>query len=64
MPKCLKRNTESTSSKVVGYADDTTVYVKAKNPEHLREELQALGRIMVDYRRSPHFVIFGAEWLS
>ena len=49
MPKGLTRNTEFTSSKVVGYADDTTVYVKARNPEHLKQELQALGRIMVDY---------------
>ena len=31
---------------MIGYADDTTVYVKAKNPEHLRMELQSLG---VDY---------------
>ena len=61
MPKCLTRNTESTSSKVVGYADDTTVYVKAKNPEHLREELQALGRIMVDYCNENGLVLNGQK---
>ena len=61
MPKCLTRSTESTSSKVVGYADDTTVYVKAKNPEHLRQELQALGRIMVDYCNENGLVLNGQK---
>jgi ribonuclease P/MRP protein subunit RPP40 len=49
MPKCLERNTVSTKSKVTGYADDTTVYVKAKSPEHLKMELQCLGNRMVGY---------------
>ena len=61
MPKCLTRNTESTSSKVVGYADDTTVYVKARNPEHLKQELQALGRIMVDYCNENGLVLNGQK---
>ena len=49
MPKCLTRNTVATKSKVTGYADDTTVYVKAKSPEHLKMELQSLGNKMVEY---------------
>ena len=61
MPKYLTRNTGTTSSKVVGYADDTTVYVKAKNPEHLRMELQSLGHIMVDYCDKNGLVLNGQK---
>ena len=46
---------------MVGYADDTTVYVKAKNLEHLRQELQALGRIMVDYCNENGLVLNGQK---
>ena len=60
-PKCFTRNTGSTSSKVVGYADDTTVYVKGKNPEHLRMELQSLGRMMVDYCDENGLVLNGQK---
>ena len=61
MPKYLTRNTGTTSSTVVGYADDTTVYVKAKDPEHLRMELQSLGNIMVDYCDKNGLVLNGQK---
>ena len=60
MPKCLTRNTVSTSSKVTGYADDTTVYVKAKSPVHLKMELQSLGR-MVKYCDENRLVLNGLK---
>ena len=43
------RTTLFTKSKVTGYADDITVYFKAKSLEHLKMELQSLGNIMVGY---------------
>ena len=61
MPGYLTRNTGTTSSTVVGYADDTTVYVKAKDPEHLRMELQSLGNIMVDYCDKNGLVLNGQK---
>ena len=61
MPRYLTRNTGTTSSTVVGYADDTTVYVKAKDPEHLRMELQSLGNIMVDYCDKNGLVLNGQK---
>ena len=61
MPEYLTRNTGSTSSKVVGYADDTAVYFKSKNPEDLRQELQSLGHIMVDYCNENGHVLNGQK---
>ena len=49
MPKFLTRDTQMTSSKVVGYADDATAYVKAKTIENLSGELKWLGSQMVTY---------------
>ena len=49
MPKFLTRDTQMTSSKVVGYADDATAYVKAKSIENLTGELEWLGSQMVTY---------------
>ena len=49
MPKFLTRETLVTSSKVMGYADDTTVYIKARNIEHLISEMEWLGSKMVSY---------------
>lgn len=39
----------TTSSRSMGYADDTTVYVKSKNPEHLKIELGNIANIMVNF---------------
>ena len=49
MPKFLTRETHVTSSKAVGYADDTTVYVKAKTIKHLTGELEWIGTQMINY---------------
>ena len=49
MPQCLTRVTETTSSKVVGYADDTNVYVKSNNVKNLSSELQFLANNMVNF---------------
>ena len=49
MPISLTRNTLTTSSKTVGYADDTQAYVKSKSIEPLRVELGALASEMVYY---------------
>ena len=49
IPKFLTIDTLTTSSRVAGYADDTTVYIKCKNVEHLLEGLQSLSNKMVTY---------------
>jgi hypothetical protein len=59
MPKCLIRDTLTTSSRVTGYADDTTVYVKSKNLEHLKEELEILGIKMVNFCNENGLILNG-----
>ena len=49
MPSYLTKDSLTTSSRVIGYADDTTVYVKAKSLQILRPELERLGKIMMQY---------------
>ena len=44
-----KQDTQLTHSRVAGYTDDTTMYVKTKNLEHLRSELDRLASEMVKY---------------
>ena len=49
MPEFLTRETLVTSSKVMGYADDTTVYIKARSVKHLMNEMEWLRASRVNY---------------
>ena len=49
MPKILKRESSSASSKVVGFADDTTVYSKALSIKELKNEMEIVGNNMITY---------------
>ena len=49
MPKFLKRESSSASSKVVGFADDTTVYSKALSIKELKNEMEIVGNNMITY---------------
>ena len=40
MPKHLKRDSLRSSTRVCGYADDTTVYCKARSIQDLKEEFE------------------------
>jgi hypothetical protein len=61
MPKCLTKDTLTTSSRVVGFADDTTVYVKSKNCEQLSVELERLGKKMVNYCNENGLILNGQK---
>jgi hypothetical protein len=61
MPECLTRNTLTTSSKVVGFADDTTVYVKSKTVEHLTDELERIASKMVYFCNANGLIINGQK---
>ena len=49
LPKYLTRNTPTSVSKSVEYADDTTAYAKSIGIEHLKKELEILASIMIEY---------------
>ena len=49
MPKFLKRESSSASSKVVGFADDTTVYSMAQSTKELKNEMEIVGNNMTTY---------------
>ena len=49
MPKYLKRDSLRASSRVIGYADDTTVYSKALTVKDLKDEFEFLASQMVLY---------------
>ena len=57
MPKYLKRDSLRASSRVSGYADDTTVYAKALNTKDLKEELEILACNMVSYCNSNGLIL-------
>lgn len=61
LPKCLTSDTSTTSSRVAGYAYDTTLYVKAKNSEHLILELERLANIMVCYCNDNSLILNGQK---
>ena len=49
MPKYLIRDTQKASSRITGYTDDTTAYVKSENEMNLKEELEIIAEGMVNY---------------
>ena len=49
MPRNLLSDTSSSSSRVIGYADDTTVYIKARNIEELKSKFEEIAKVMVNY---------------
>ena len=61
LPKSLVRDSSSASSRTISYADDTTVYAKSKDHEHLIMELQLLANIMSDYCNKNGLVLNGQK---
>ena len=61
LPDCLTNDTSTTSSRVTGYADDTTVYVKAKDLDNLNMELQRRANVMVSYCNKNGLVLNGQK---
>ena len=51
MPKFHIRDSICVSSRVFGYADDTTVYSKAQSVRDLKDEFELLGSQMVQSRK-------------
>ena len=49
LPKYVIRDTLTTSSRLIGYADDSTVYVKAKSLKSLISELESLAINMINF---------------
>ena len=47
MPRFLANDRLLTSSRLTGYANDTTVYVRSKSIEHLIFELERIATIMI-----------------
>ena len=49
MPKHLKRDSLHSSTRLCGYADDTTVYSKARSIQDLKEEFEIVASNMISY---------------
>ena len=61
MPNYLIKDTIHISSRVTGYADDTTVYIKSKNLEHLKDAMQNLADSMVNYCNTNGLILNGLK---
>ena len=57
MPNHLIKDSLTASSRIIGYADDTTVYIKAKTLQILSMEFERLASIMIDYCNENNLVI-------
>ena len=57
MPNYLKRDTLRASSRVIGYAGDTTVYSKALTVKDLKDEFEFLASQMVSYCNSNGLIL-------
>ena len=49
MPCCLSKDSLITSTRGIGYADDTTVYSKAKSIQTLTQALEKNAKKMLHY---------------
>ena len=57
MPNYLIKDSLKASSRMIGYADDSTVYIKTKSLETLKAELEQLANIMINYCNKNNLVI-------
>ena len=57
MPKYLIRDSPQASSRLIGYADDTTVYAKARSIDILKQEFEILASLMVKYCNSNGLIL-------
>ena len=61
MPKHLKRDSLRSSTRVCGYADDTTVYCKARSIQDLKEEFEIVASNMISYCKSNGLILNGQK---